>query len=441
MSRTGWAILAAAAITTPCLAQDGVVLAEAFAPGHSYRVEVEVKTAGRLGVPTGPKTPPRMVATSGVSRLSYDERVLPADEPGAVKTVRAYREVDFRRLVGGEVQDTGIRPSVRRMVVIRSGDRKAPFSPDGPLTWNEIDVVAADVFCPATVTGLLSAGAVRPGQGWTATPAAVAELTNITQVEQGGLGITYVGPTTVGGRKVARLRMSGSVRGVDKDGPCVHRLEGTAYFDMDGRFLSYLSIKGTHDLLDGNGQTAGQVEGQFVMTRTVTPPPPGLSDAGLAGVDTKPGTENTLLLYDNPAFGLRLLYPRGWRVGAVQGRQLTLDHTRGGAGILITVEPTAKLPTTAAYRGEVTGFLQREKAAVSSGDAPIQIRPAPAELDRFGLDAAFGTDKVRMEYAVIRQPDGGATVAARLPAVAAAELRPEVERIVRGLAVTRKITE
>ena len=41
------------------------------------------------------------------------------------------------------------------MVVIKAGERKAPFSPDGPLTWGEIDVVRTDVFNPALVPGLL----------------------------------------------------------------------------------------------------------------------------------------------------------------------------------------------------------------------------------------------------------------------------------------------
>jgi hypothetical protein len=61
------------------------------------------------------------------------------------------------------------------------------------------------------------------------------------------------------------------------------------------------------------------------------------------------------------------------------------------------------------------------------------------QLDRFAVDAAFGADKVRMEYAVLRQTDGGVTAAARLPAPAAAELRTDVERVIRSLSVTKRI--
>ena len=60
-------------------------------------------------------------------------------------------------------------------------------------------------------------------------------------------------------------------------------------------------------------------------------------------------------------------------------------------------------------------------------------------LDRFGLDATFGSEKARLEYAVLKQTDGGVTVAARIPAAEVAALKPEVERFIRSLSVTRKI--
>ena len=60
-------------------------------------------------------------------------------------------------------------------------------------------------------------------------------------------------------------------------------------------------------------------------------------------------------------------------------------------------------------------------------------------MDRFSLDVAFGADAARMEYAVLKQTDGGATVAARLPAATAADLRADLERVVRSMSITRRI--
>src|SRR6476620_10813617 len=110
------------------------------------------------------------------------------------------------------------------------------------------------------------------------------------------------------------------------------------------------------------------------MTRSpLTELPPDLSDASLKGLELKPTAENTLMLYDNPQLGVRFLYPRGWRVGAVQGKQVTLDHARG-AGALITVEPTAKVPAADDYLKEATAFLQKQKGEVTATDRPTRVR-------------------------------------------------------------------
>jgi hypothetical protein len=436
---TFFTFLLLAPLASPVAGQDSVTLAERFEPGAISRVEVSVKLSGKLAVPAGKDKPPRLVALTGNSRVSYEERILTADEPGMLKAVRIYRDVEFVRVVDGMVQDAGIRPSVRRMVVIKTEGRRAPFSPDGPLTWGEIDVVRTDVFNPAAIPGLLPAGPVKKGQTWKASAAAVSELTDMEKVDSGELTIELIGVTEVDRKRVARLKMSGTVKGVNEDGPNEQTLDGSAYFDLDAAMLTYLSIKGSHKLLDGNGQTAGVIEGQFTMTRAaIARPPAELSDAALGIVALKPTAENTLLLYDNSDLGVRFLYPRGWRVGAVQGRQVTLDHARG-AGILITVEPAARVPTAEDYLTETTAFLAKQKAAITATDKPTRVRSEPVLLDRFGLDATFGSDKARLEYAVLKQTDGGATVAARIPAAESAALKPEVERFIRSLSVTKKI--
>ncbi len=416
-------------------------ITESFKPGHTYKVEVRVNLTGRLAMPATEKgKPPEVLTLTGESRLTYDERILATDEVNALQAVRAYREVEFQRTIGPNKQDATIRPSVRRMVVKKAGSRKAPFSPDGPLTWGEIDLVRTDVFSPAAIPGLLPSGAVKPGQAWKPSDAAMAELTDMEKVEDGALSVEFVGVTLVNNRKVARLKISGAVRGVNEDGPNRQKLDGTAYFDLEASVLIYLSLKGTHELLDGSGQTVGSIDGRFTMTRTLLAQlPPDLSDASLAGLKLEPSPENTLLLYDNPDLGVRFLYPRGWRVGAVQGKQVTLDHARGGAGILITVEPGAKLPTADAYAKETAAFIQKQKAEATAYDPPKRVRAEPATLDRFRVDATFGKDKVRLEYGVLTQREGGATIAARLPEAAVADLAEDVDRLMRSLVITRRI--
>jgi hypothetical protein len=423
------------------IAQEAVTIREEFKPDHISKVEVTVRLDGKLSIPTEKGKAPQLAPLNGKSHVVYEERILPADEGALFKTVRAYRDVDFLRNLGSTHQDAGIRPSVRRMVVMKSENRRAPFSPDGPLTWGEIDVVRTDIFNPVAIPGLLPTGPVRKGQSWKVSTAAVAELTDMEKVESGELTVEFVGVTEIEKTRVARLNISGTIRGVNEDGPNEQKLEGHAFFDLNDSLLTYLSLRGTHELLDGKGETVGRIEGQFTMNRTLLSKiPADLSDSSLQGLNLKPTVENCLLLYDNTQLGIRFLYPRGWRVSVVQGRQVTLDHARG-AGVFITVEPTSRVPLANEYLKEVSEFLKKEKKAQITGiDNPIRVRSEPS-LDRFGFDAAFGADKLRMECAVWKQADGGITVAASIPAVLTPSLKPEVERLIRSMSLTKKIED
>ncbi|HVK16934.1 MAG TPA: hypothetical protein VM533_08285 [Fimbriiglobus sp.] len=421
------------------LAQNPVTLAERFDPSTAYRVELKVRLAGRLAVPQEPGKPPQVLPMSGESTVTYDERVLPADEPQTARTVRAYREVQFARTAGGKDQKAEVRPSVRRMVVLRSDrGKKAPFSPDGPLTWGEIDVVRTDVFSPALVPGLLPPKPVRPGDRWRLTPAAVVELTDLDPIDSGELMAEFVSVVTISNKRYAKLGVSGSVRGGTEDGTSQQKFEGSGYFDLEAHRLTYLNLKGTREMFGPDGKTvSGRIDGTFVMTRGPAEKTADISEEALRGVDLRPTAANTELLYDNPDLGVRFHHPRRWRVGTVQGQQVTLDEP-GGGGVLITVEPASRLPGADKYLAEVRDFLTKQGAAITGADAPRRVSDRP-RLDRFALEAEVKKEKVRLEYAVVSQPEGGVTVSARLPWADRDELGRDVERVLRTLSITKRI--
>ena len=418
-------------------AQEAVRLAETFDPAAPYRVELTVTMAGRLTLPTKKDQPAEAVAVGGNSTLTYDERPLIADEPKTDKVVRAYRGIDFKRTIGDKDQTASIREGVRRLVVLRSEKgKKAPFSPDGPLLWSEIDVVKHDIFTPVLVAGLLPKDEVKPGSKWTANAAAIAELTDLETIDEGGIAVEFASVVMLNERKLAKLAITGTVRGTNEDGPTRQKLDGTAYFDIEAKRLTYLKLNGVHEMLGSDGKAIGRIDGTFTMTRSASKEFDDISDAKLAGKELKPTEENSLLLYDNAELGLKFLYPRRWRVGSVQGRQVTLDEPRGG-GILLTVETTDRLPTVEKYQDEVKAFLAKQQAKIAPMAAPVRTADKPIRIDRFGIDAELKTGKARLEYAVTSGPKGGVLVAARLPAEDAAELKVDLERILKQLEVTK----
>jgi hypothetical protein len=410
---------------------------ESFPVGARYHVKARVELAGTLTPPPVKGKPSRPVKVQGDSAIDYDERVAALDSRGEVrKTVRICQRLDFRRTLAGVPQGVALRPAVRRLVVLRRGTAEVPFSPDGPLTWGEIDAVRTDVFAPA-LAGLLPPGAVRVGEKWPAADAAVRELTDLEKIEEGKLDCRLERVFERGGRRLAKVAFAGTVRGVGEDGPVRHQLRGSYTFDLGAAFLLELALTGSTVLLDGGGKEVGRIEGRFVMTREAKTRSGELTDAALRGVKLEPDAENTLLLYDNPALGLRFLHARRWRVAQVMGPQVALA-AGDGSGVLITVDPLERIPTSAAFLAESRGWLEKQRAKLLRVYSARQLRAAPL-LEAFALEAEMNGQRFWMDYYITRQARGGATIAARQLPGDLPNLRKEVDRIARSVTITRKV--
>jgi hypothetical protein len=226
------------------------------------------------------------------------------------------------------------------------------------------------------------------------------------------------------------------VRGANEDGPNKQKLDGYLFFDLESSHLSYLSLQGTHILLDKDSKEVGRVEGRFVLSRQANAACRELSDDGLKGVAVEPTDDNTLLLYDNRDLGVKFLYSRRWRVSE-RGNQVTLDGADGN-GILLSVEPPARVPTGAQFQAEARNDLEALKAKVLRVSTPKSIQEKPV-LEEFDIEIEGNGQRILMEYYVTKQAKGGVTMAARLSAGAGlAALQKEVERTARSLEITKK---
>jgi hypothetical protein len=421
-------------------ADEPVRLQEKFTAGYQYHVSSRVELSGSLTLSAEKDKPaPKPLTVTGSSAIDYDERVLTVESDGRVrKTVRVYRRIDLQRKVGDQPQENTLRAAVRRLVLLRNQNVEVPFSPDGPLTWNEIDLVRTDVFTPA-LAGLLPDQAVRLNDRWTAAVAAIQELTDMEKVEEGRVECQLEQFTTIENRRHARIALAGTVRGVNEDGPNKQQLDGYYFFDLKSNHLSYLSLEGMHILLDKDGKDVGKVKGRFVLTRQANQRSKDLTDEALKGVVLEPNADNTLLLFDNPDVGVSFLYPRRWRVAGVGGGQVMLDSA-DGSGLVLTQEPLGRVPTAAQFLAESQEWLQKQKAKVLGIARPRQLRGKPQEVEHFAIEVEMGGKRALLDYYVLRQAAGGATLAARLLPDDLANLRKEVERLARSVAISQGTT-
>lgn len=440
-------------VVSGTFAQEPLTLREQFPPGYQYHVSSRVELTGILTPPAnaaparpGDKTglnpstaTPKPVSVTGQSAIEYDERILmpapaAADQGAIGKSIRIYRRIELQRMLGDQPQQSQLRPEVRRLVVLRAKNAKVPFSPDGPLTWGEIDLIRTDLFTPL-LAGLLPERPVKVGDRWGAAAGAVAELTDMERIEEGGLECRLEEVATLAGRRHARISLAGTVRGVNEDGPTRQQLDGYFYFDLESNHLSYLTFRGVHSLLDAAGKEAGKIEGRFVLTRQAHQRTAELSDDALRNVTLEPNADNTQLLYDNPDLGVRLLYPRRWRIGMVRGPQVVIEEPNGN-GLLLTLDPLPRVPTGPQFLNETRAYLEKQKAKILRVYPPQRLQNPPHDLEHFSLDVELAGQRALMDYFVLRQPKGGATIAARLLPADLANLQRDVDRIARSVTIT-----
>ncbi len=361
---TAW--LACLSCVSSLAAEEPIRLQERFPAGYEYHVSTRVDLSGTLTLPPEKDKPaPKPLTVRGTSAIEYDERILDVGQDGQVrKTARLCRRTDFRRTVGDRPQENSLRPQVRRLILLRHQNKEVPFSPDGPLTWGEIDLIRTDVFTPA-LTGLLADHPIRVGDRWSATQAAIQELTDLERIEEGSLECRLDQFTTVEKRRHARVSFRGTVRGANEDGPNRQELEGYCFFDLESNHLSYLFLRGRHFMLDKDGKEVGRIEGRFVLTRQAHTRSAELSASALKGVTMEPNEDNTLLLYDNPDLGVRFLYARRWHVAGVRGAQVALDSA-DGSGILLTLDPLTRAATGERFLAESRDWLSKQQARLHS---------------------------------------------------------------------------
>jgi hypothetical protein len=412
-------------------AEEAVRLSESFPVGARYHVKTRVELAGSLTPPAAKGKRPEAVRVAGYSAIEYEERVAAVSEKGEVtKTVRSCERFDFRRTLAGQKQEIALRSQVKRLVVLRKGQTEVPFSPDGPLTWGELDVVRTDVFVPA-LRGLLPANAIKSGDTWRAADSAVQELTDLEKVEEGTVECKLDRVTVDGKRRLARVTFSGTVKGVGEDGPARHTLKGSYTFDLEAGYLSELILNGAMTMPGPDGKDLGSIEGRFALERSPGGKATDLDDAALKGVKLEPDEDNTRMLYDSASQAVRFEYPRAWRIAREAEGQIALDGA-GGSGLLITLDPAGKTPTSRQLLEESRGWMRKQKGEVLREVPAATLRTSP-RLEAFSLEVKLGGQTFWMDYYVTEQASGGATVAARLVPADLKQSRKDVEAIARSI--------
>ncbi len=334
-------------------AEQAVELREIVKSGSSTRVQIELKAQGlyRPGLPPasgadGAQMPkPRELEVQ--TRLIFHERIVPVGpdalvprsdsraakpsndppEGGSLKVVR--HVVQAAAAINGEVRPTAavLRGEVALLVAERR-DRGWPvvvWSPAGPLSWSELEVVQG-VGDPLALADLLPEGPVAPGDRWKVRDRAAKVMSGYDTITSSNLEATLESLD----QNKARIRLKGRVEGSAFGGSGAIGCEGFATFDREAGRLDRLDLNRVETRQAGPVEAGLDMKSTLIVSRHTAEPPEALSDAALAGLPLGYSRESERLQITLPGGRSTILADRNWHIFWEDTRTAILKRLDGG---------------------------------------------------------------------------------------------------------------
>jgi hypothetical protein len=302
-------------VTVAARAAGPVRLREAARPGETTRATVTLKAEGLYRPAAAPgggqNEAPKPLKLRVETRLEFVERVLKVDgQAWPERTAR--RVVRAGSAINGEVRPSSaaLRPEVALLVAEPRPGGVVVFSPGGPLTRAELELVQGPGD-PLALDGLLPVRPVEPGDAWKVSDATARALSSYDTLASNNLEARLESADEA--RAVVRLR--GDVRGSVLGGEGAVACAGSYTFDRKVGRIARLVLE------RAEGRSPGPVEAGLDVKSTLTvdrrgdedPAAAGLGDEALARLDLDtPDPRRELLLLNAPDGKYALTHDRDW---------------------------------------------------------------------------------------------------------------------------------
>jgi hypothetical protein len=399
-----------------------VVLREVGQVGSATRVVVTLKAEGKFfeGVPASASggggaaekekekaEPPRARVLKVETRTEFAERVLACDPAGrAVGTARWV--VQAAAAINGEIRTraTAIRPEVALLVAERRDDAVVVFSPAGPLTRSELEVVEA-VGDPLVLAGLLPDQPVTVGDRWRVGRDAARGLSGYDALAANTLEATV---ETLDAASAA-LRLKGEIRGAVLGGEGTIAAEGTCQLDRAAGQIVRLVLTRHEVRKAGPVEEGLDISSTLTIERRPSAVPAELADPILAALprDRDPDRELLLLVAPNGTYSLR--HDRDWHIYWDDSRLTVLkrlDHGEVAAQCNLNVGPKVprgKHQDPEQFRDDVRRALA-ERFGQFVGVGEVEGDPAGGFRYKVAVQGRQGDVGILWDYYLIASPEG-----------------------------------
>ena len=304
-----------------CLAEQGLgaegghLLKASSTSGDLVRVTVAIEVGGDLKLNDAGKKVSRL-PLKVTGNLLYDEKVIEAGggTKGSVRTVRYYHQAEAEITIDKNENKSSLDDDSRLIVFESTAGREALFSPTGPLSREQLELVDVPGNS-ALVAGLLPDKRVKVGESWKHDTTTLARLLGLETVSKSGVKSSL--REVAGG--VAKLELSGKLSGAVGGVDTQLNLKAKYSFNLSRRRITWLAMSIGETRSIGHAAPGFEVVARLRMLISPLPEAGPLKDDALAGVPLRAKAGTALLAFESRAGGYQLLHDRRWRVISNQG--------------------------------------------------------------------------------------------------------------------------
>jgi hypothetical protein len=319
-----------------CAPAETYPLTETVKAGDCFRVRLEMSLTGEIKVNRDGKSD--SLPLTARTTHEFPERVLAVGNKGLVeKSARVYETATAAITVARDAEKKSLRKERQLVVVERTNGQPLSYSPAGPLTRGELELVG-DHFDTLYVTGLLPGKDVAVGDTWKIDNAVAQALCHFDGLTDQGLTCKLEEVK----EQVARVSVTGAANGIEVGAMVKLKISAQYRFDLSAKRLTWLEWKQTDDRDQGPASPAMTSTSTTTLTCQPIARPDALSDVALVSVpgDGKVPPKLLCVEYHQPKGKFDLNHAREWQmVGEPDGRLVLRLMERGDFVAQATITP------------------------------------------------------------------------------------------------------
>jgi hypothetical protein len=389
------------------LGAEAVELQEGARDGSANHVIVELSAKGRYRPMAPPDQPqPKPLDFNVETRFDFIERAIKSEPGEARRVVR--KAIEATAAVNGQIPAwrSSLRPDVAILVAARREDGVFSYSPAGPLTQHELELVQAPGD-PLGLGGLLPAKLVTVGDTWPVSAASAKALSDYDALASNSLQAKLESLDS----DSAVVRIAGEIRGAVRGGEGRMTCEGSYRFDRKAGLIARLTLNRAEVRRPGPVEAGLDAKGTLTVERRASEIPAELTDAAVSGLPLHESPSGALLRFSSPEGKYSLLHDRDWHIFAEDTRRAVLkrlDHGEVVAQCNLAVGPKAgkgRHQDPAQFRDDIRQALGNRYGRII-GEGEVEGAPAGGYRYKIAIEGQEGNVGILWYYYLVASPEG-----------------------------------